>query len=106
MKIRFQADADLNPDIVVGVQRRERQIDFRTADEAGLRGLNDLQALALAARDGRILVTHDLKTMPSYFAEFIRTNTSPGLFIVSQKTDLLAVIEGLLLDWEATEAEE
>lgn len=106
MKIRFQADADLNQDIVVGILRREPRVDFRTADDAGLRGLNDPQALALAARDGRILVTHDRKTMPAHFAEFIRTNTSPGLFVVSQKTDLLDVIEGLLLVWGVTEAEE
>ena len=42
MKIRFQADADLNEDIVLGLTRVEPQIDFQTAREAGLRGLSDL----------------------------------------------------------------
>lgn len=106
MKIRFQADADFNENIVAGVLRREPQVDFRTALQGGLRGLDDMQALALAAQDGRVLVSHDRKTMPVQFAEFVRSNTSPGLFIVSQKTDLLSAIEGLLLVWAATEAEE
>jgi hypothetical protein len=44
--------------------------------------------------------------MPACFAQFISANTSPGLFVVSQKTDLLSAIEGLLLVWAATESEE
>lgn len=106
MKIRFQVDADLNEDIVTGILRREPQVDFRTAEQADLRGLDDTQTLALAARDGRVLVSHDRKTMPAHFAESLRRHTSPGLFIVSQKTDLLCAIEELLLVWAATEAEE
>jgi len=106
VKIRFQADADFNENIVAGVLRREPQVDFRTALQGGLRGLDDMQALALAAQDGRVLVSHDRKTMPAQFAEFVRSNTSPDLFIVSQKADLLTAIEGLLLVWAATEPEE
>lgn len=106
MKIRFQADADLNEDIVAGILRREPRVDFQTAGQAGLRGLDDVQALAMAARDGRVLVSHDRKTMPRHFAEFLRSNRSPGLFIVSQKTDLLSAVEELLCVWAASEAEE
>ena len=99
MKIRFPADADFNEDIVAGILRRESRVDFRTAGQAGLRGLDDLQALAMAAKEGR-------KTMPRQFADFIQGNTSPGLFIVSQKADLLSVIEALICVWAASEAEE
>lgn len=106
MKVRFQADADLNEDIVMGVLRREPGIDFRTATEAGLRLLSDSEVLTLAAREGRVLVSHDRRTMPRAFAEFVRANVSPGLLIVSQKTDLLSAIEGVLLVWLACEAEE
>jgi predicted nuclease of predicted toxin-antitoxin system len=71
MNVRFQADADLNEDIVAGVVRREPTIDFQTADEANLRGLPDPQVLALAAQENRILVTHDRRTMPRHFADLI-----------------------------------
>ena len=106
MKIRFQADADLNEDIVSGVRRREPSIDFQTAEEAGLRGLVDKGVLELAAADGRILVTHDRRTMPLEFASFIQARTSPGLAIVSQRTSVLEVIEEVVLIWTASEAEE
>jgi predicted nuclease of predicted toxin-antitoxin system len=106
MKVAFLADADLNHDIVLGVLRRESAVDFRSASLAGLRGLTDLQVLAVAASEGRILVSHDRKTMPAAFAEFVRTKKCPGVFILSQKADLLATIESLLLVWLASEAEE
>ena len=63
MKIRFQADEDLNEDIVSGVLRRVPEIDFQTSSEANLESLGDLEVLASAAREHRVLVTHDRRTM-------------------------------------------
>ena len=106
MKVRYQADADLNEDIVAGVQRRAPEIDFQTADEAELENLPDPDVLVLAAQEGRILVTHDRRTMPAHFGQFIENHKSPGLIIISQKTDILSAIEELILIWMASEAEE
>ncbi|PYU99253.1 MAG: hypothetical protein DMG10_25670 [Acidobacteria bacterium] len=106
MKITFQADADLNEDIVTGVRRREPALDFQTAAEGGLKGVPDEQVLALAAREGRVLVSHDRRTMPRAFGNFILTETSPGLLIVSQQTSIVLAIEELLLIWTASEVEE
>jgi predicted nuclease of predicted toxin-antitoxin system len=63
--VRYQADADLNQAIVTGVLRREPKVDFQTAFAAGLEGVKDLEVLAIAAQQKRILVSHDRKTMPS-----------------------------------------
>lgn len=106
MRVRFQADADLNEDIVTGLMRREPRIDFQIADAAGLRGQDDAVVLARAAEERRVLVSHDRKTMPRHFAEFIQSSTSAGLLIVSQKLDLRTAIEELITVWEASEAEE
>jgi predicted nuclease of predicted toxin-antitoxin system len=106
MKIRFLADADLNHDVVKDVLRREPAIDFRTAVGRELRDRRDREVLALAASEGRILVSHDRKTMPRAFGEFIMATSSPGVFIISQKLDHLVAIESLLLVWVASEAEE
>lgn len=106
MRIRFQADADFNQNVIRGLRRRQPAIDFQTADDTGLRGLDDLEVLAVAAREGRILVTHDHRTMFPYFVTFSATQHSPGVFILSQSLPINQAIEELLLVWEASEAEE
>ena len=97
MTVRFQADADLNVEIVAGVLRREPSIDFQTADEASLHRLPDPEILALAAQESRILVTHDRRTMPRHFADFILRHSSPGVFIIAQTVSVRVAIEELLL---------
>jgi hypothetical protein len=106
MKIRFQADADLNQIIVLATIRREPAIDFLTAEAADLFGLKDPEVLAAAAREGRVLVSHDQKTMPRHFAEFIAHTPSPGLLLIPQHLSIVSVVEDLLLIWFASEAEE
>jgi predicted nuclease of predicted toxin-antitoxin system len=106
MKVRFQADADLNQIILLATLRREPSIDFQTALAAGLTSLSDREVLAMAASEGRVLVTHDRKTMPRHFSEFIATQTSPGLVVIPQQLPLAAAVEDLILIWSATEADE
>jgi len=106
MKIRFQADADLNEDIVSGILRRAPEIDFKTASEANLAGIPDEMVLTIAANEDRILVTHDRKTMPRHFADFIVENESSGVFVVSQQAPIATVIDDLILIWHLSEAED
>lgn len=49
MKIRFQADADLNQAIVTGIVRREPTLDFQTSNVSNLTGLTDLEVLNFVA---------------------------------------------------------
>jgi predicted nuclease of predicted toxin-antitoxin system len=104
VKIRFQADENLNEDIVTGVLRRALEIDFEFANHAGLYKLPDLEVLAIAARDERILITHDRRSIPEQFAKFIETQTCPGIFIISQKASVARAIEELILIWTLSEA--
>ena len=50
MKVRFQADADLNEILAKAALCREPGIDFQTASAARLAGLSDQEVLASAAR--------------------------------------------------------
>lgn len=106
MKLRFQADADLNQTIVKATLRREPIIDFQTAQAEKLSGLKDEEVLAIAAKEDRILVTHDRKTIPYNFAEFIISQTSPGVLIVPQKLSVASVVEDLILIWAVSNSEE
>ena len=106
MSVRFQADADLNHIIVKATLRREPGIDFQIAHVANLAGVVDQEVLALAAQAGRVLVTHDRKTMPKNFAEFIVHTSSSGVVVIPQKLPVRAAVEDLLLIGTASEAEE
>ncbi len=106
MKVRFQADADLNHILIKATLRREPTIDFQTAHAAGLVGLSDEKVLTIAAKAGRLLVTHDRKTMPGHFAEFIQREVSNGVIVVPQRLAVSVAVEDLILIWAASEAEE
>jgi predicted nuclease of predicted toxin-antitoxin system len=106
MPIRFQADADLNQVIVSAVTRRVPAIDFRTASSAGLAGVSDQEVLALATRDGRVLVTHDQTTMPRHFRELVRSQRSSSMIVVPQYVPIREVADDLILIWTATDTEE
>ena|SRR5437868_10905971 len=106
MKTRFQADADLKQTIVSATLRREPSIDFRTAAGASLSGRNDAEVLAIAAADNRLLVSHDHRTMPSQFAEFVMKSRSAGVVIVSQRLPAAVVVEELIAIWTYYTAEE
>src|ERR1035438_8965774 len=106
MRIRFQADADLDERIVRGLKRRQRAVDFRTAAESGLIGVPDPGVLRIAAELDRILVSHDERTMPRHFGDFLAIHSTPGVLVIPQRTSLAVGIEELLTIWEASEAEE
>ncbi len=105
MSPRFLADADFNGRIVRGLLRREAAIDLERARKR-LEGLPDPEVLAIAAREGRVLLSHDRRTMPRHFARFVEYHTSPGVLIVSQWLDIGEAVEELVMIWAASDAEE
>jgi len=103
---RFLADADLNRAILTGVKRREPSLDFQSAQAAALEGIEDPELLALAASEGRILVSYDFGTMPRHFREFVSAHHSPGVFLISQDVPIGAAVEAIVLVWAASDASE
>jgi hypothetical protein len=99
LKIAFQADADLDPDIWRGLCRRERNIDFQGHVGVIPRGASDPEVLKLSAAANRVLVSADIQTMLVHFAEFIAHEESPGLILIPSSRSIGPVIEGLLLVW-------
>jgi len=106
MRPRFQADADFNQKIVLGLRRREPVVDVADARAGGVIGVPDPDVLHKSADRGRILISHDRRTMPAHFARFLDGRSSPGLIIVPQDLDIGLAIENLLLVWAASDAEE
>lgn len=107
MKLKFQADADLDGRVLRGLRRATPEIDFRSAADARLAGLDDPQVLKLAAIEGRVLVSQDRRTMPGHFHQLLGSGAnSPGVILLREGTSIATAIEDLTLIWAASEAEE
>src|SRR5215472_12744212 len=105
--IRFLADASLRDAIVRGCRRREPGMDFLSANDARLEGVPDPEVLAIAAKQNRVLVTHDFKTIPRHFAEFIQAHSSsPGVILVPQYLPIGEAIADLVLIWAVCDTQE
>jgi hypothetical protein len=74
--LAFENSHKLDGIILYAIIRREPALDFQTSEPARLTDLRDPEVLALAARNSRVLVTHDQTTMPRHFVAFIATATS------------------------------
>jgi hypothetical protein len=106
MRIKFQADWDLDGRVIRGLRRIAPEIDLRTAADARLSGLEDPEVLRCAASDDRILVSQDRSTMPAHFRRFVTISESPGVILVRAAVPIGVVIEELLLMWGASEPKE
>src|SRR5438067_7119329 len=95
MRIKFQADADLDGRILRGLRRVAPEVDVRTAAEAGLAALEDPEVLRLAAEAGRILISQDRSTMPAHFQRFVSRSQSPGVFLLRPRVPMAVAIEEL-----------
>lgn len=83
LKIRFLADANFNQKIVAGLfLLREPQIDFELPQNVIPEKMEDPQVLTLSAARGRIIVTHDVRTMPDHFGVFVAGQSCPGMILV------------------------
>lgn len=76
MKVRFQADNDLDQRIVTATRSLGPAIDFQTAPALNLHGLSDPAVLALTAKQGRVLVSHDKQSAGSLQGLFSGTELS------------------------------
>lgn len=106
MTIRFICDANFDHGIVHSLRRLDPRIDIKTADDAGLRGMPDPKVLEVASAEGRILLTHDRRTMPHHFASFLLRRSSAGVIIIAQNVSERTAVEELYLIWACETADQ
>jgi hypothetical protein len=96
--IRFAADENLNDFIVRGLLRRRPDLDIVRIRDTEMRQAGDPAILEWAAREGRVLLTHDVTDMTKYAYERIRTGKPmPGVFEVGQTVPVAVAIDEILL---------
>ena len=105
--LRLLIDQDLDHDILRALLRRIPQLDAVTAFEVGMREATDPQLLIWAAQEGRVIITHDRRTMPVHAADLMSEGKNiVGLFVVPRRLPLHQVIEDLELMIACSENDE
>ena len=98
MTVRFLADENFNRKIVVGLQRRIEDFDLVRVQDVGLRTAEDPEVLEWAAEHARVLLTHDIQTIPNFAHQrVIAAQPMAGVIIVPTLMALAAAIDDLEL---------
>ena len=96
--IRFLADENLNGDILSGLRRQRPDLDIVRVQDVGMTGAPDEEVLEWAARQNRVVLTHDVGTMTGYaHARLGRGLPMPGVFEISPRARLSDLIGDILL---------
>lgn len=107
MIVRFIADENIDPDLVLGLRRRVDGLDIVRVQDVGLRTADDPTILQWAADDGRLLVTHDIKTVPDFAHDRVAAGQPmPGVFVVPTSMSIGEAIDELSLIADASKPDE
>jgi Domain of unknown function (DUF5615) len=105
--VKFGADENFNLLIIKGLKRRKSDLDIILVQDVGLRTEDDPVLLSWAAEDGRVTLTHDIRTMPGFAVQRIETGQRmSGLIVVPDQMPIGPAIEDLLVIAECTESAE
>jgi len=96
--LRLLIDENFTHQILRGVRSRLPELDFVLVRQIGLAGFEDPALLRWAARNGRIMLTHDINTMVPYANQLILMGESMGgVIVVPQQTPIGRAIKDLEL---------
>lgn len=107
MTVRFVTDEHIARAVVTGLQREFEDIDVVRVQDVGLRTLGDPTILQWAADHDRVLITHDIRTMPDCAHERVAAGLPmSGVFIVPASMPIGAAIAELVAVAVASDPEE
>lgn len=107
MTMKFAADENFDNRILRGLLRRQPELDVVRVQDTEMLGADDPTLLGWAAREGRILLTHDQRTIPRHaLARIAADKTISGVIVASADLPIGAVIEDILLISEVSSASE
>jgi len=104
--MRFAADENFDGDMLKGIKRRLPDLDIVRVQDTEMYQADDPALLAWLDAENRILITHDVNTMPGFLYERIRAgSSSPGIIIVKRSTPIGQAVDDLELMIGASEPE-
>ncbi len=101
--IRLLTDENVDGRLIRGLVRQNPELDIVRAHDVGLAGADDPRVLDWAAREGRVLLTHDFETMIGFaYDRVTRGEPMPGVVVVSQSLSIGRAIEEIRVFAEAS----
>ncbi len=105
--LRLLSDENFDNHIVRGLVRRLLTIDLIRVQDVGLGGTDDRTILHWAADHGRILLTHDRRTVPGFALDRVTEGKPmPGVFVVQTQMPVAHAIDEMLLVVQCSSAED
>ncbi|MEP6774631.1 MAG: DUF5615 family PIN-like protein, partial [Chloroflexota bacterium] len=99
--VRLVTDENFSDKISRELLRQRPQLDLVRVQDVGLRSADDPSILEWAAKEDRILLTHDRQTMTKYAYDRLRANQPmPGVLVVSQDLLIGKAVEDVLTQLE------
>ncbi len=96
--LRLFIDQDFDQDILRGLIRRVFDVDAVTAHQVELSDATDQEILIWAAKDQRIVLTHDRRTMPQHAANLLSAGQAiAGVIVVPRQLRIRLAIDELEL---------
>jgi predicted nuclease of predicted toxin-antitoxin system len=96
--IRLVVDQNFNGHIVEALTRRDPSLEIVHVRDEGLEAAPDPLILEWASAQGRVLLTHDRRTMPAFaHARVAAGQEMPGVFLVSDDMPIGQAIDEILL---------
>ena len=95
--LKLLVDVQIARALVKGMLLEEPGLDVVTVQDVGLRTALDPDILEWAAREGRVLVTFDVKTIPAAaYKRVTEGKPMPGVFAITEGTPLSLAIDNLV----------
>lgn len=107
MTVAFVTDEHIARALIIGLRRKFEEIDVVRVQDVGLRTMDDPTILRWAAAQSRVLITHDIRTMPDFAHERISAGLPmPGVLLLPTTMPIGAAIDDLAAIAAASEPDE
>jgi predicted nuclease of predicted toxin-antitoxin system len=105
--MRFLADENFNGKVLSGVRKALPDIDVVRVQDTSMSGSPDPQLLEWAAKEERIVLTHDVQTMAGFANDRVRAGLKmPEIIEVKMSKSIGTITDELVLMIAASSAEE
>ncbi len=105
--MRFVADENFDSHVVTGLRIAMPGFDIIRIQDTEISGRPDPIVLEWAAKEERILLTHDVQTMPNYAYDRVRANLPmPGVIEIAEELSIGEAIAELSIMIGASTADE